>query len=692
MQNRKTSLNITLLSALGYAKRGWHVLPIHGIDEGACRCGNSHCERAGKHPVTNNGVKDASINVQKIRAWFTDTQHNIGIATGKISGIVVVDVDPRSGGAASIRTLFKVRAPLKTARVKTGNGFHLFYRYPGVGVKTSHGNLGPGIDLQSDGAYVIAPPSLHRVGKNYSWERTVAARPLQELPTEWLSQPTVPAATANCPALVSEGGRNSALMSQAGKLVASGVTGEVLGQLVAGLNSSLCSPPLEQVEVDRIVSNALRYENTKNVDHSEHLANVALAEHFADGRTLLYAIDGQFWHYPGTHWEVVSDVLVKKRIQQTFSALPLEKRGRTAGLIADALAIMKARVAAEGDVLRFNAEPPNAFNCKNGEVWIGGDGNASLKPHRPESYLRACSDIVFDPKATAPKYERALNEIFASCDDQAEMVKFWHRLSGYACQPRRPTANVVICWGTGSNGKTKLLDTLTKVVGTGSVLSMPVGDLEKSRFASSSLLGKLLFVDDDVQSGIKLPDGQLKRLSEEKEITGEPKFGAPFNFRARVLPILLCNDPPVLTDVSFGMRRRLVVIPFNRTFDGKKPTLFDDIWRTELPGILNLSLLGLKDVIRNNWQLMPPAEIAKARERLLNSSNPVPDFIANVCRKDPKGRVLVSVLYTQFGQWLDQANGKASMTRRAFGSALKSLGHNVVRYADGPALTGYSLA
>jgi hypothetical protein len=46
-------------------------------------------------------------------------------------------------------------------------------------------------------------------------------------------------------------------------------------------------------------------------------------------------------------------------------------------------------------------------------------------------------------------------------------------------------------------------------------------DLDKNRFAMGSLFGKLLFVDDDVRAGARLPDGVLKTISEAKEVTGE---------------------------------------------------------------------------------------------------------------------------------------------------------------------------
>ena len=90
-----------------------------------------------------------------------------------------------------------------------------------------------------------------------------------------------------------------------------------------------------------------------------------------------------------------------------------------------------------------------------------------------------------------------------------------------------------------------------------------------------------MLIDDDVRAGIRLPDGELKKISEAKLVTGEPKFGKPFNFVVRTLPILLCNNVPSLADLSRGMLDRLMVIPFDRTFTEteRDPTLFPAIWK-----------------------------------------------------------------------------------------------------------------
>lgn len=91
---------------------------------------------------------------EQIEKWWEQfPKANIGIVTGKVSGVTVIDVDTYKGGDAS-------KFP-KTFTVKTGNGgMHLYYKYaPGFTISADAYPDMPGIDLRSDGGYVVAPYS-----------------------------------------------------------------------------------------------------------------------------------------------------------------------------------------------------------------------------------------------------------------------------------------------------------------------------------------------------------------------------------------------------------------------------------------------------------------------------------------------------------------------------------------------------
>ena len=150
--------NSPIEMALMYAGKGWHVFPLHTVIDGTtCDCRRS-CPKPGKHPRTANGFKDATTDETQIRKWWGMwPDANIGIATGKVSNMVVIDVDPRNGGEETMRGFIETHGPLpRGPMVKTPNGRHHYFNYS-EGLKC--GLLGPGVDFKGDGGYVVAPPS-----------------------------------------------------------------------------------------------------------------------------------------------------------------------------------------------------------------------------------------------------------------------------------------------------------------------------------------------------------------------------------------------------------------------------------------------------------------------------------------------------------------------------------------------------
>jgi hypothetical protein len=154
-----------LKAALEYAEKGIPIFPVAPPHLGG--------PAAGKRPMTKNGFHDATADVVRIRQWWErHPDHNIGMPTGAVSGLWVLDVDVDKGGIASFLELIQTHGALPaTATVRTGGGgWHFYFAYPGFPVKCSASVIAPGIDVRGDGGYVVAPPSLHVSGNRYHFE------------------------------------------------------------------------------------------------------------------------------------------------------------------------------------------------------------------------------------------------------------------------------------------------------------------------------------------------------------------------------------------------------------------------------------------------------------------------------------------------------------------------------------------
>lgn len=250
-------------AALAYAARDWSVIPI---------------EPSGKRPLV------AWIAYQRRRAapdeitrWYRHwPQANVGIVTGAVSGLVVVDVDPHHGGGDSLDGLLARHGPLQPTveSLTGGGGRHLYFAHPGGAVHNKVGIL-PGIDIRGDGGCVVAPPSLHASGRCYAWRtgRGPDDVPLALLPAWLLARVRDDDSRAGHPREhwrqlaregVHAGMRNSTIASFAGHLLWHGVDVEVVRDLLLAWNRCRCDPPLPDDEVVRTVASILRRHEHEN--------------------------------------------------------------------------------------------------------------------------------------------------------------------------------------------------------------------------------------------------------------------------------------------------------------------------------------------------------------------------------------------------------------------------------------------
>jgi len=243
-----------------YLARGWSVLPLRPHD---------------KRPlIAWERLQDSRPSESDIAFWF---QHwptaNVGIVTGQISNLIVLDVDPKHGGDSSLERLERQfgSMPVTVEATTGGGGRHLYFAHPGGFVRNRAG-IAQGIDLRGDGGYIVAPPSIHPSGGRYAWRagRAPAEMSLAALP-RWLLRSTGAVRRGRTlgewRALVHEGvpqgQRNSTIASLAGHLLWHGVDAAVALELLLAWNRMRCRPPLDDAEVAQVVQSIAHLHETE---------------------------------------------------------------------------------------------------------------------------------------------------------------------------------------------------------------------------------------------------------------------------------------------------------------------------------------------------------------------------------------------------------------------------------------------
>jgi len=256
--------NLSMLEgALFWAANGFKVIPVHSVVEGRCTCKNVRCNSIGKHPQVTHWPKWATKDEYKIRQyWQFYPSANVGIVAG--NGLHVLDVDTKSGGIETLEELDMLYGKIKTLTVRTGSGgLHKYMYSKKLRVGNKVGFL-PGLDWKSERGFVVAPPSIHSSGNQYKVLEPKGDS-LAEVP-EWLKTLLITRgkepkgkAPFNFGDKVSVGGRNNLLTGIAGRLRAQNFNQDELRGEIHLQNKIQCSPPLNNNEVERIISSIENY-------------------------------------------------------------------------------------------------------------------------------------------------------------------------------------------------------------------------------------------------------------------------------------------------------------------------------------------------------------------------------------------------------------------------------------------------
>lgn len=223
------------------------------------------CVPKEKRPLTKNGCKDATTDTSKIAEWFEQRPDaNLAIACGAISrNLIVLDIDGECGknSIGEIENKFGPIGP--TPKVLTGNGEQLYFISP-IPFK-NRVRFAPGLDIRSDGGYVIAGPSIHPNGKTYCWERNreLDRLPVAQLP-QWLGDLLQEVRSSNLQSQnrnwkeeitqVKTGSRNQTLASISGHLFRRGVDLDLAYNLLVAWNQTQTDFPLSPSEFNRTIN------------------------------------------------------------------------------------------------------------------------------------------------------------------------------------------------------------------------------------------------------------------------------------------------------------------------------------------------------------------------------------------------------------------------------------------------------
>lgn len=379
-------------------------------------------------------------------------------------------------------------------------------------------------------------------------------------------------------------------------------------------------------------------------------------------------------------WKQRDDRTVKQRVQHTIENEGLPVNSTVVSGVSD---VLKTEIHKPDH--QFNLGHPETINCINGQIEPDGDGWA-LVDHKRENYRTTQIPVEYDPKATAPLFEKYLGEIFEEDEDREDKIKALLELMGYTLMSHARHELFVILIGSGANGKSVLLHVLEKLCGAENVAGVQPSNFDRS-FQRAHLDQKLANIVTEIRQGEVIADAELKGIVSGEKSTVEHKFQDPFDMH----PFATCwfgtNHMPHTRDFSDALFRRALILTFNRTFlpHQKDPTLKTKL-EQELPGILNMALAAYGRASQHGFTMPASSEAAKQEWRL--EADQVAMFVEDRCETDEAARESVTDLFEAYQDWAKKNGISKTMSVKGLRDRLTKLGFGQARDSRGRYVTG----
>lgn len=697
------------LKALIEGKKLFPIVPLQNYDN----------KPYVKWSLEENRIKSISEFEKISNKKYT----GFALLTGKISGIMVIDIDKNHGdgsidGQQSFDELINDLSEedkqilLTTFSVTTPNGgTHLYFKYR-RGLK-SKAEYAPGVDIRTDGGLIALPYTKRKLNKgNIKEYEIINNTDIQEMPKVLFDKliklnkrknPSNDLAAADInihlvSAKYKEGARNDSLFKESISIISKSSIRDVetITAMVQGFNLYKCSPPLDNGEVANIIASIIQRLHPPYCNEKGNIINFQLAQYILEKQPSY--TKGNLWFMYDNEKGVYRYLEFKEvqRMYFDYTIVAADKTPTKSKTFSDLLMLLSEDAKEVHDEKKY-------INCLNGIIDIESN---ELLAHDPKykTQIQFQANLILDPKEyeelfNKSEFNKFLNDILDS-----ESIKTLQEAWGLMLSPHaREVQNCFIYKGEGSNGKSVTFDIQESLMNNDKLIcSIGLGDFGGDFIISAAEGKHANIVRDDELSG-KTVNKAFKSM-----VTGEPilvnrKGKDLVRLSFNMTHFFGLNRLPSALDKSTGFFRRPIIIPFNSSFgtekevkEGKRDKLKDTqigqrIIDNELDIVFTWAYYGLLRVKANKWQVT----ISKAAELEMEAYREEVDsaysfFKERITIVQSKNGIKLGIripkkdVYKIYYNWCSD-NNMTPMNNMQFGRQLTSFGvkssvSNSIRY------------
>lgn len=306
-----------------------------------------------------------------------------------------------------------------------------------------------------------------------------------------------------------------------------------------------------------------------------------------------------------------------------------------------------------------------------------------LNDHEQGDLITKISPVAYRPDASAPTWERFLLDCM---DGNEEMVAYLQRAVGYSLTGSVVEQCLFFLYGNGANGKSTFVKTILKILGSYGVTGAPDLLLAKSSQAhpteQTDLAGARFVACQEIEQNRSWAESTVKQLTGGDAIKARRMREDFWTFDPTHKFWISGNHKPNVRGTDRGIWRRIRLIPFVVSFEGREDRSLDQKLEAELEGILAWAVRGA--LAWRERGLDTPGAVVEATEKYRSEQDSIGNFLADACILDPNARVTRSQLRRAYDLWCQEEGERYPLSARAFAAALRERGIEEVSSVRAP--------
>ena len=362
--------------------------------------------------------------------------------------------------------------------------------------------------------------------------------------------------------------------------------------------------------------------------------------------------------FVGTHWEVIdNDQIFFDFVRDACTKMELSEE-----FVDDVPFFKKVKKQVELKLSRHTETEDDdnvvLVNFINGTLAIHRDGTRYLRPHRREDFFRYVLPYPYDPQAECPRFLQFMDEVLP---DQGVHKPIFEYIAS-CLVPWLHEEKVMAFLGCGSNGKSKLINTIEKLFGENGVAHENLYDLTRDEVHRSNIEGKLINVATENDGCIK--SAAFKTLASREPISCKRLYSQPYTMKQYARLLFAFNEMPKIKGGHANMRRWLLVKFVVRISEDQADLELEEKLARELSGIMNKVLDVLPELLERK-KFSKSEAMEQAGRELEIGNDDVLQFIDDRCETNTATLTKGTELFKAFCEYCQQ-NKLPEITIREF--------------------------